>query len=49
MCLLDSNNLDGPQSMEEALVNHNMHFKGFGSFGVMVQPERNMNHDAYIR
>ena len=26
--------------MEEALVNYNMHFKHYGSFGVLVQPER---------
>ena len=35
--------------MEEALVDYNMHSKRYGSLGVLVQPERNMNHDAYIR
>ena len=32
---------------EEALVDYNMHFKRYGSFGVLVQQERNMNHDSY--
>ena len=27
-------------SMEEALVDNNLHFKRFGSFAVLVQPER---------
>ena len=39
----------GLHSMEEALVDYNMHSKRYGSLGVLVQPERNMNHDAYIR
>ena len=37
------------ESVEEALVDYNMHPKRYGSLGVLVQPERNMNHDAYIR
>ena len=31
--------------MEEALVNYKMNFTSCGSFGVLVQPERNLNHD----
>ena len=36
-------------TQEEALVDYNMHFERYGSFGVLVQPERQMNQDAYIR
>ena len=35
--------------MEEALVEYNMHFRRYGSFCVLVQPERKINHDAHIR
>ena len=36
-------------SLEEALDDFNKHFKHFGSFGVMVQPEQKMNHDTNVK
>ena len=35
--------------MKEALVDYNMHFKLFDSFGAMIQPECKMNNDAYMK
>ena len=37
------------QSTEEALVACNMRFRRYGSFCVLVQPERKINHEAHIR
>ena len=51
-CCVDTLLWGRPQmtlTLEEALVNYNMHFKRYCSFGVMVQPKRQMNHDTYIR
>ena len=36
----------GWQLLEEALVDYNTHFKRYGSFGVLVQPERK---NTYLR